>query len=164
MNNTEIHRYGKDYYGWLWASTIGLGLIGSLFAHHYIGQVTAEPQYSEIYLIDFQDWVNHGSLLFIVLFYFYFRSLSYGLNSQRHISTFIKLTIWSVIVVLVKIVIVAGLNNQGTSPLDAYMLASITHLDYLGTFGLFIFPITSLYMIGDFIRYKLKASKSKQLD
>ena len=163
MNNTETHRYGNDFYGWLWASTIGLGLIGLMFAHHYIGQVTADPQNSEVYLSDFKDWVSHGSLLFIVLFYFYFKALGYGLNNQRYIRTFIKLTIWSVVVVLVKIVIVGGLHaQQGVWQLDAYMLAAITHLSYVATFGLFIFPATTLYMIIKFIRHKLKGRISKK--
>lgn len=152
----DKHNYDKHYYTYLWAFTIGLGLIGLMFARTYIEKVTANPEYSAVYLDDFQYWLNNGSLLFVVLFYFYFKALGYGLNRQRYISTFIKLTIWSAVVVLVKLVIVWGLWK-----LDAYTLAAITHLDSVSTFGVFIFPVTTLYMIIEFIRYKLNGRISK---
>ena len=149
MSNIKTSSDGKHYYyGWLWAFTIGLGLIGLVFANHYIQKIMAEPEYSERYLSDLRDWITNGSLLFFVLFYFYFKALGEGLNRQRHISTFIKLTIWSTVVVLAKIAAVTG-------PYDsrAYMLAAIAHLDLVVTFGILIFPVTTLYMIIDFIRY-----------
>lgn len=165
MNSIKTTNYDKHYYyAYLWAFTIGLGLIGLMFARTYIEKVTANPENSAVYLDNFQDWVNNGSLLFFVLFYFYFKTLGYGLNRQRYISTFIKLSIWSAAVVLVKIVIVGGLHaQQGVWQLDAYMLAAITHLDSVPTFGVVIFPLTMLYMIVEFIRYKLKGRTSKGL-
>ena len=151
------------YYGFLWGLTIVFGIIGLLIASNYFREVTTTPQYSAILTRDFQESIDRGSLLCLVLFYFYFKALGSGMEQKRHISTFIKLTIWSVFVVFAKMIAVAGLSVRTGSQIDIYAISAVAHLDALVSLGVFIFPIVTIYMIGAFIRFKLKERVTRKV-
>ena len=149
------------YYTFLWITTIGLGIIGAWFAHNYIHQVTASPEYASVYSTSYNESIDRGKLWVIVLLYLYFKTLSDGIKRERHLSTFVKLTIWSVVVLFAKLSAVHAVTGSAGTPLSAYFAGATAHVDYVVTFGMLIFPIASIYMIIEFIRFKGKKSRVK---
>ena len=154
MNNT--HEEKHYYYTILWIVTILFGVIGLFFAVKYIDNVTSNPENGSIYLEYFKDWVSHGSLLCFVLFYFYIKTLYDGIHMHRYISTLIKLTIWSVVITLTKMMSVYFLSTNAGTTGSAYVTAAVTHLDFTVTFGMLVFPIVTICLIILSIRFKLK--------